>query len=167
MGPVCPKRAFSDAIVRSQTTCRTCPPPIAKPFTIAMTGFGRRRICICTSRTERRGVPSPSIYPPRPFTFMSPPEQKACVRSHSSSLCPSLRGVSAPVSSTTLICCASLTMEKACDSSAVVSGVKALRYLGRLMDIFAIPLYSSRTISLKSCIFFQFLMLCVINRFYS
>ena len=28
-GPVCPKRALSAAIVRSQTRCRMCPPPIA------------------------------------------------------------------------------------------------------------------------------------------
>ena len=28
-GPVCPKRALSAAIVRSQTRCRTWPPPIA------------------------------------------------------------------------------------------------------------------------------------------
>jgi len=36
-GPVWPNRALSAAIVRSQTTCSTCPPPIAYPATIATT----------------------------------------------------------------------------------------------------------------------------------
>jgi len=43
-GPTCPKTAVSAAIDRSQRTCSTWPPPIAKPFTIAITGFGMARI---------------------------------------------------------------------------------------------------------------------------
>ncbi len=44
IGPVWPNLAFSAAIVKSQTTWRTCPPPIAHPATIAMTGLGVLRI---------------------------------------------------------------------------------------------------------------------------
>jgi naphthoate synthase len=50
-GPTCPKRALSAAIVRSQTRCKTWPPPIAYPATIATTGLGSRRICTCRSVT--------------------------------------------------------------------------------------------------------------------
>ena len=57
-GPVCPKRALSAATVRSQTMCKTCPPPIAYPATIAITGFGIERILRCRSSTFRRGTPS-------------------------------------------------------------------------------------------------------------
>ena len=41
--------AIEDVLtVRSQIMCRICPPPTAKPATMAITGFGKRRICTCT-----------------------------------------------------------------------------------------------------------------------
>ena len=43
-GPAWPKRACSAAIVTSQITWRMWPPPIAKPLTAAITGFGTSRI---------------------------------------------------------------------------------------------------------------------------
>jgi hypothetical protein len=49
--------AFSEAIDKSQTTCKTCPPPIAYPFTIAITGFGIERMALCKSKTFKRGTP--------------------------------------------------------------------------------------------------------------
>ena len=60
-GPVWPKTAFSEAIERSQSTCSTWPPPIAKPLTIAMTGFGMWRIALCSASTSiGRVAPVPS-----------------------------------------------------------------------------------------------------------
>jgi len=59
-GPVWPKRALSAAIVRSQITCSTCPPPIAHPATSAITGFGISRMKRCSGSTLRLGDPSSS-----------------------------------------------------------------------------------------------------------
>ena len=39
--------ACSAATVRSQSTCSTCPPPMATPLTAAMTGFGMSRMIRC------------------------------------------------------------------------------------------------------------------------
>ncbi len=61
LGPVWPKRALSAAIVRSQTTCRTWPPPTAYPATIATTGLGMRRIWMCRSVTWK--PPTASLLP--------------------------------------------------------------------------------------------------------
>ncbi|COX99897.1 Uncharacterised protein [Mycobacterium tuberculosis] len=49
------KRAYSRlARVRSQTTCRLCPPPAAQPLTRQMTTLGMNRISRCTSRMCNR-----------------------------------------------------------------------------------------------------------------
>src|SRR5699024_4579852 len=55
-GQTGPNIALSAAIVKSQTTFNTFPPPIAYPLTIAMTGFGIIRINLCKSNTLRRGI---------------------------------------------------------------------------------------------------------------
>ena len=55
-GPAWPKRAWSAAIVRSQSTCSTWPPPIATPFTAAITGLGMSRMTRCSVSTSNRPV---------------------------------------------------------------------------------------------------------------
>ena len=54
-GPVWPKMALVEAMVRSHMRWRTWPPPMAYPLTMAMTGLGRERICFCTSRHIEAG----------------------------------------------------------------------------------------------------------------
>src|SRR5438876_613273 len=66
-------------MVRSHTTWSTCPPPTAKPATMAITGLGRERICRWRSSTFRRGTLSSPTYPALPRTLWSPPEQNASV----------------------------------------------------------------------------------------
>ncbi len=53
-GPFWPKVAVSAAIVRSASTCRTWPPPMAIPFTAATTGLGTSRITRCRDSTSNR-----------------------------------------------------------------------------------------------------------------
>ena len=54
---VCLNRACSAlARLRSQTTCRLCPPPAAQPLTRAITTLGMNRISRCTSRMCSRPV---------------------------------------------------------------------------------------------------------------
>ena len=125
-GPVWPKRALSAAMVRSQTTWSTCPPPMAYPATIATTGFGSDRICFCRSRTFRRGTPSRPTYPCVPRMRWSPPEQNA--------------SFPAPVRMATPVSGSSRTSSKHFCNSNSVCGRKALRTSGRLMVILAIPL---------------------------
>src|SRR5690625_123455 len=136
LGPVWPNKALSDAIVKSHTTCRSCPPPIAYPFTIAMTGFGIVRIKRCKSNTFRRGIWSSPTYPPCPRTDWSPPEQNA--------LSPS------PVKTITPMDESSRASENASIISWTVNGVNALCTSGRLIDTFATPLYFLYLISLYS-----------------
>src|SRR5918993_986832 len=90
LGPTCPNFALSAAMLRSHTTCRTCPPPTAYPATIATTGLGQRRIWTCKSVTWKRPTDSPpgvrrgasgsSRYPASPLTFWSPPESGSVAR---------------------------------------------------------------------------------------
>src|SRR5207302_1341578 len=62
-GPVCPKTALSDAMERSQSTWSTWPPPMAKPLTMAMTGFGMWRMALCSASTS---IGRWSIWPAAP-----------------------------------------------------------------------------------------------------
>src|SRR5215469_1477360 len=125
LGPVWPKTALSAAIVRSQQTCRTCPPPIAYPATIAITGLGVRRICTWRSSTFSLPTPWESRYPSSPRIRWSPPEQNA--------LSP------APVRMITPIFGSSRATLNACESSNKVVGLNAFRTSGRLIVIFATP----------------------------
>ena len=75
-GPVCPKMAFSDAMERSQTTCNTCPPPIAYPLTAAMTGLGMERFAFAYRSTLRR-EPRPTDVSASSFSHLIAPEQNA------------------------------------------------------------------------------------------
>ena len=145
LGPVWPKTAFSEAMVRSHTTWSTWPPPMAKPLTMATTGLGIDRIWRCTSRMLRRGTPSLPMYPPLPFTDWSPPLQKA--------LSP------APVRMMVYISGSSRQITSASLISLTVSGRKALRFSGRLMVIFAMPFHSSKKMSSYSRIFFHSLFI--------
>ena len=103
---------------------------MAKPLTIAMTGFGMWRIALCSASTSMGR--SSFAYPPCPRSFWSPPEQKA--------LSP------APVSTTTPTEGSHRASTKASVSSATVRVRKALRTSGRLMVIHAMPpFFSYRT----------------------
>src|SRR5215210_987067 len=134
-GPTCPNFALSAAMVRSQTTCRTWPPPTAYPATIATTGLGQRRIWTCRSVTWKRPIDSPlgvrrgasgsSRYPASPRTFWSPPEQNASGPS--------------PVRMMTPVSWSSWASSRALCISMTVSGRKAFLTSGRFMVIFAIP----------------------------
>ena len=130
IGPVCPNFALSAAMVRSQTTWSTWPPPITQPATMATTGLGVRRICICKSRTLSRPTPfleslSSPRYPSFPRIRISPPEQKA--------------SSPAPVKMITPTESSSRAILKASASSKRVWGRNALCTSGRLIVIFAMP----------------------------
>ena len=98
---------------------------MAKPFTIATTGFGQWRIALCSPSTYIGRWPS-AEYPPVPRSFWSPPEQNA--------LSP------APVSTTTPTEGSKRASMNASVSSWTVRVRKAFRTSGRLMVIQATPL---------------------------
>src|ERR1039457_6912611 len=76
-GPFWPNRAVSAAMVRSHRTCSTCPPPMAKPLTAAITGLGTSLITRCSASISNSplsdGPESPVSIP----CFWSPPVQNA------------------------------------------------------------------------------------------
>ena len=76
-GPAWPKRAFSAAIVRSQSTCRTWPPPIAKPLTAAITGFGMSRISRCSVLDLEQAALGGAVVAGLGALLESPPAQNA------------------------------------------------------------------------------------------
>jgi hypothetical protein len=123
-GPTCPKTAVSAAIVKSQITCSTWPPPIAKPFTMAMTGFGMARMTPCRPCMSMP-MPVPVPYPLAPRSRWSPPAENA--------LSP------APVRTTTPTSGSAQAARKAAISSSTVVARKALRTSGRLIVIQATP----------------------------
>src|SRR5271165_4796248 len=110
---------------------------MAYPATIAITGFGVRRIWTCRSSTLSRPMPRRSLYPSSPRMRWSPPEQNA--------LSPS------PVRMMTPISASSRATLNACDSSNSVVGLNAFRTSGRLMVILAIPSAVSYRMSVYSC----------------
>ena len=122
-GPTWPNRAFSAAIVRSHIMCRTWPPPIDQPATIATTGLGQVRISRWNSSTLSISLPDSERYPAWPRTRWSPPAQKA--RS------PSPQRMTTPISGSFL------ASSSAARISSTVRGVNELRTSGRLMVILA------------------------------
>ena len=126
LGPTWPNTALSAAIVRSQTTCSTWPPPMAQPATMATIGFGQRRICTCRSVTWKRPVAFSSVwYPLSPRTRWSPPEQNA--------LSPWPVRMMTPTDSS------SRATVRAAEISIRVCGRKALCTSGRQIVILAMP----------------------------
>ena len=69
-------RCSALASVRSQTTCRLCPPPAAHPVTRQITTFGMNRISRCTSRMcsrpARAGSMSRRSHPRRTVSRRGP-----------------------------------------------------------------------------------------------
>ena len=74
-GPTWPNFAVSAAMVRSQSVANTLPPPMAKPFTRAITGFGTSRMIDWNSSIGRPTMPRPSYCPS--CALWSPPVQNA------------------------------------------------------------------------------------------
>ena len=125
------------AMVRSETTCRECPPPAAQPLTSAITTLGMNRMSRCASRMCSRASftlstvfavsPSAYWYPARPRMRWSPPEQNAQP--------PSFGLGPLPVRSTQPMSALVRACSRAAISSSTVWGRKALRTSGRLKAI--------------------------------